>query len=287
MKPMNESSAPPSRAFRRTALLLALALPLAAACRPAAADTAPGAPGADPAAIDGPAAADTASTASATTTATTATTPLPVPPPPPPPQRPSPSTSRSTTTTATSARPAAAPLAVRPDGLGTASFGEGYDDAVGDLVSVLGAPDDAGTVGAGFGTCGVIHHRDVRWGDLTVSFTDTGSGLHLGGWYWGEDIGRRNAFTDHPAPVGPGTPSLGNPWGLDIGTPVPSAEAARARIGAVHPDARLVTARPIVDPVVSITVGDHIVDVVLHAAGDEGWLVESIWAFTPAEVTCH
>jgi hypothetical protein len=183
--------------------------------------------------------------------------------------------------------PARPGLTVRPDGLGLASFGQSYDEALPALTARLGAPTNPGVPGSGYGHCGVIGHRDVRWGHLTVSFTDTGSGLRVSGYYWGNDMGRRNSGTFHPAPAGPGAPVLANPWGLGIGTPVPSTAALVTTVQQTYPQATFQQLPGIVDPAVSTPLpGGRYLHVVLHATGTGAHVVESIWALTPREVVC-
>jgi hypothetical protein len=191
----------------------------------------------------------------------------------------------TTTTAAPVPTPAAGPVDVRRDGLGDAPFDQGYDAALAYLTGRLGAPDDPGTIGAGSGRCGVIHTRDVRWGDLTVSFSDTGAGLYLSGYNWG-NTAYRNTSQAHPAPAGPGTPALGNPWGLRLGMPVPSADTLTAQVQRDYPDVRFGYAAPIVDPSIAGAMGRRTLNIGLHAAGDGSLLVERIWVFNPAELFC-
>ena len=193
------------------------------------------------------------------------------------------------TTTATGARPSDPALTLTHDGFDGAKLGQDYEVVMAHLIAKLGTPDEPGSTGNGYGSCGVKHNRDVRWGDLTVSFTDTGSGLRFSGFYWGKDIRNRNATTDHPVPSeGPGTPRLDNPFGIGLGTQVRDIDELTAKAKAEYPDAHIANGPPIKDPAVNAALaGNRSLNIVMHSAGDEGWFVEAIWALTPSEIVCH
>jgi hypothetical protein len=216
------------------------------------------------------------------------TSTVPAPTIPPPGQSPAgPPSPTVPTTTAPRPAPLTGPVTVSADGLGVVAFGQDYGAALGALTGQLGAPDDAGTVTDLSRACGATHNRDVRWGELTVSFIDTGSGLRLSGYYWGNDIRNRNTNSAHAAPVGPGSPTLGNPWGLHLATAVPSADDLASQVGRDYPDARFQQLAGFADPTVSAGLpGGRYLHIVLHPAPGGGHLVESIWALTPGDVVC-
>src|SRR3954465_1608597 len=120
---------------------------------------------------------------------------------------------QATTTTTEEADPLAGAgdksSAVLYDGLGLASWGDSYGDTMGRLSRVFGAPDAPGQEGGGFGNCGVTATRYVRWGDREVMFFGRKGGpLVFAGYTWGDT--QKLASGPHAAPVGPGSPVLGN-----------------------------------------------------------------------------
>jgi len=175
-------------------------------------------------------------------------------------------------------------LRFRQGGIEVTAFGEDYAAAMAELVSRFGEPDDPGRARPGIGSCGMVELRDVRWGDLTVTFTDLGEGLHLSGFVWG-DIQNRNTRSPHPAPSGPARPSLPNPWELEIGAVVSDPEALAREVAAQLPGARFIEAPRIFDPAIAGPFGDRTLNLGLHAI-EGGYLLERLWVFDPREIFC-
>jgi hypothetical protein len=180
--------------------------------------------------------------------------------------------------------PPATGLSLSPGGLGLVHWDEPWEEALPVLVAALGPPDDPGTP-IPSSAC-PFTFREPRWGDLQVFVTDKGSGPRVNGFHWG-DRATRNSFTAHPAPTGPGSPRLANPWNLRIGTVVPDGPALEARVSSVYPGARIQTVAPIFDPGLATAIGSRRLSIGLHARTGGGYLVERIWAFDPAEIPCR
>jgi hypothetical protein len=252
------------------AALLALLAPLAAACLPqdgnqsaretvTTAEAAPVPTGSSP----GTAAAGPTSTTKASTQATTTTTEDPDP----------------------LAGAGDKSSAVLYDGLGLATFGDNYVDTMRRLTLVFGPPDSAGQDGSGFGNCGVTSTHYVRFGDLEVMFYGRKGGpLVFAGYTWGDTPNL--ASGPHAAPVGPGTPVLGNEWGVKIGQKVDSDELLAA-VKVNRPQATFLRNINGGDSAISLdAVGSMRIVIDLHPADGGDFLVEHLRAFDSHDITC-
>jgi hypothetical protein len=254
------------------AALLALMAPLAAACLPQ----------------DGnQSAPETVTTASAGPVSTAATSP----PDGPGPTSTTAASTKATTTTSTTEE--ADPLAgagdkssaVLYDGLGLASWGDSYGDTMGRLSRVFGAPDAPGQEGGGFGNCGVTATRYVRWGDLEVMFFGRKGGpLVFAGYTWGDT--QKLASGPHAAPVGPGSPVLGNEWGVKIGEKVDGDELLAA-VKVNRPQATFLRNINGGDSAISLdATGSMRIVIDLHPTDGGDFLVEHLRAFDSHDITC-
>jgi hypothetical protein len=252
-------------------LLLAVALPLAA-CQPK----------------DPPPAA-TPSTTAPDATETTAVLPTTAAPGPAT-TAPAPTTTAPTpaTTTTTTATPGSTPwLHITDGGIGPVAYGMGVDDAMGQLTGLLGPADSPGSAGGGFGSCGVTASRWARWGNLQLQFTAHGGPLVLTGFWWGDDQ-QLPSSPDHPAPVGPGTPTVQNYWDLHIGEEILApSDALVGKLRTRYPDATFLDHINAGDSAVSMTTAPNMRLVIgLHPGPDDRFLVEDIRSFDQRDITC-
>jgi hypothetical protein len=128
-----------------------------------------------------------------------------------------PTTTPAPTTTTT---PPGAKLPLRFDGIGDVRFGTDPDDSVAVISGVLGAPtSDSGWVDAASRTCPGSEVRFVKWGDLTMEFSDDSSvssgRRHFFAWVFGPAAGLALV------PQGMKTPE-----GIGIGSTVAELRAA-------------------------------------------------------------
>jgi hypothetical protein len=176
-----------------------------------------------------------------------------------------------------------APLQVARDGLGLVRFGQDQASAMAALTAALGSPDEPGTP-ASPGGCLPVSQR-VRWGDLHVWFLEAGSGMVFSGYNWGSWPLPLNV---PPAPAGPGSPTIGNAWGYQLGTPVASVEAAAARIRTTFSNARGDVPQGSVGLYARADLGDgRWLLVGLGQRADGGGLaVERIWVLDNRMINC-
>ena len=175
--------------------------------------------------------------------------------------------------------------AVLYSGLGLATFGDNYVDTMRRLTLVFGPPDSAGQDGAGFGNCGVTSTHYVRFGDLEVMFYGRKGGpLVFAGYTWGDT--QKLASGPHAAPVGPGSPVLGNEWGVKIGQKVDSDELLAA-VKVNRPQATFLRNINGGDSAISLdAVGSMRIVIDLHPADGGDFLVEHLRAFDSHDITC-
>ena len=102
-------------------------------------------------------------------------------------------TSTSTTSTTTTTVPAGDPLLFLPDGLNIVDFGATPQEAIGAVRDHLGAGPDFdsgwGPAWGDYGACPGTEYRQVRFGGLTLGFTDDGlfapaGTRHFYSWYY-------------------------------------------------------------------------------------------------------
>ncbi len=108
--------------------------------------------------------------------------------------------------------PGAAPIALRPDGIGAFAFGVPDAPVRAALTQAFGAPESDDALPAG--SCSGGATRSVSWGDLHVLFgPDEGGKPTLYGWTYG---------TDDP----PATPAVATGEGITVGSTRDELQAA-------------------------------------------------------------
>lgn len=193
---------------------------------------------------------ETTGTAEATVPSTETPVETPAPTQPPAETTTAPETTAAPTTTTPPA-----PFDLQTDGLGSASFGADPDGVIDFLNSFLGGPaSDTGWVDPfEIGPCGGTQLRQVRWGVLTLEFSDvsvvTEGRPHFYAYYYGIDgqpIGE---------PVGIETPE-----GITLGSTV-------AELIAAYPDVTLRSADEFIAP--NFFVNDNLRGLMTGLADDD------------------
>jgi hypothetical protein len=182
--------------------------------------------------------------------------------------------------------PVGGPVQFSNDGLGIIRFGDELEPALAALTAALGPPSQPGTTSSG-GNCGITGQRFVFWNNLSVDFYDRGSGLRFAGYEYGQPISRQG--NGHPAPTGPVSPVVGNPWGLRLGGSVPSVDTLLAQVQVAYPDATSGKINPASDDQIigMMLTGTYRANIDVHSTPGGGGVVERFLVWSMPDITCR